>query len=463
MTMPAYNGIQIASVAVLLGLSVATGDRAAAMEADQSPHKRRNVDAVQTVHQRGIPHIDGRGALLMKYDPKRSFFPLAITNVPLPGNYYAGNKVDWRTIKDAGINTIWAWPNDPKLVVKAGAANGLKVLLFTAPGEEALKQLKDEPALLGILWTDEPSARLGANFDMDRLFAQFVAFRDTVHKIMPSLPVFVNDGPWSAQPYTHWWLRWNTSGDISCHDNYPIMNRGARAKSIGAGVCDIPQSVSLAVAANKGQKPVWLTLGAFEEPGNQVFPYRYPTPEQLRASVYAAIIHGATGILYFALDSYVARDSGVIGIAPDPKVTYTPVPKREGDPHRTPATPIQLIKARALWDAMAQINKEIAELTPSILSPTVGQDFPYAVDVAGTAPTPSPIRCLLKPHPDGGFVLLTVNMDDAVLKATYTMPSVVRSAELMFENQESCKLSTDGKSFAVAYDPFDSHVVRLKR
>jgi hypothetical protein len=50
-----------------------------------------------------------------------------------------------------------------------------------------------------------------------------------------------------------------------------------------------------------------------------------------------------------------------------------------------------------------------------------------------------------------------------VLQATYTLPTAVKSAELLFENQEPPQLSADGKSFTLTYEPFDTHVVRIKR
>lgn len=32
-----------------------------------------------------------------------------------------------------------------------------------------------------------------------------------------------------------------------------------------------------------------------------------PSPRELRTQVYTGIVHGATGIMYFAMDSYVTR------------------------------------------------------------------------------------------------------------------------------------------------------------
>ena len=41
-----------------------------------------------------------------------------------------------------------------------------------------------------------------------------------------------------------------------------------------------------------------------------------PSPREMRGQVYAGIVHGATGIIYFAMDSGVTRGGEVMGIAP---------------------------------------------------------------------------------------------------------------------------------------------------
>jgi len=241
------------------------------------------------------------------------------------------------------------------------------------------------------------------------------------------------------------------------------MNRTGRAASIGAEPNGIPQTVALAVADAKEQKPVWLIVGAFDQPGayGQAFPFRFPTPEQLRACVYAGIIHGATGIIYFIWDNYVPRDGAVIGMAPNPLPHYTPNPKKEGFPNPTPATPLQLVNARALWETATQINREIAELTPAILSPTVGADTPYTLKIEGKAPTATPIRTLLKRGPEGEYILLTVNVDDAVLKVAYEFPRPLAKAEVLFENRLPETLPDDAATFELSYEPFTVHVVRI--
>jgi hypothetical protein len=204
-------------------------------------------------------------------------------------------------------------------------------------------------------------------------------------------------------------------------------------------------------------------VGAFEQPGEfgEAFPFRFPTPEQLRACVYAGIIHGATGIVYFTWDTYVPRDGTVIGMAPHPKSAYVPNPHQEGYTHPTPATPMQLIASRALWETATQINTELAELTPALLSPTAGADFEGAITVEGKSPTPTPIRVMVKPLGEERYLLLTVNLDDAVLKTTFRFPRAIVSATTRFENQLPLELPEEPHEFALTYEPFAVHVIEL--
>jgi len=296
---------------------------------------------------------------------------------------------------------------------------------------------------------------------MEGRFQEFLDYRTLIKAAAPDLPVFINDVPWVTEPATQWWVKWNTAGDVACHDNYPVMHRRWRARTIGdeEAKSGIPRTVALAAAVNHEKKPVWLIVGAFRVEGGGSFPFRFPTPMQLRAQVYAALVHGATGIIYFTWDTYVCRDGAVIGMSPDPRVQYvTPGP---GVPKPTPARPMDLAEAKGLWMAAAQINGELRELTPSLFSRTVGPDVAYKVDVKGEAITDDPVRCLLKPHPDGGYVLFTVNVDDAVLDVTYEFAGGLRSAGPLFENRGPLELTDEQKRFTDRYEPFDVHVYRL--
>jgi hypothetical protein len=134
-----------------------------------------------------------------------------------------------------------------------------------------------------------------------------------------------------------------------------------------------------------------------------------------------------------------------------------------------------LIAAKALWTMAAQVNREVRQLAPSILSPTVGREkgtgpfcrndeaktCEYSVAV-GLGRTEHPIHCLLKPHPEGGYVLLTVNLEDAVETARFSFSAKLATLEKLFENQPAPALTADGKAFEDRFEPFEVHVYRLK-
>jgi len=421
---------------------------------------QRNANAIQSVYQNGVPHTNKQGKVMLEYSAAESFFSIGLWGSPLPNKE---NNYAWDTLKGLHYNTVWPWEGSNKQeAIRIGEEYGMQLILMAPMDEEAMVLAGKSPAILANVWADEPIGKFGdGKTDMDKYFADFIAYKEKAAKAAPGLPIFINDAPWISSPATSWWLKWNTAGGVSCHDNYPFMvgHNGAigSRQSIGMEPNGIPQTVSLAVAANKEKVPVWVILGAFQIKSQPTDPhqFRFPTPTQLRAQVYAALIHGATGIHYFIMDSFVSRDGGVVGMSPHPEVSYAPT-------HKHPATPTELVQSRALWEQAGVINDELAQLTPVILAPTVGDDFVYKVDVTGPAVTTTPIRCLLKPHPEGGYVLMTVNLDDAVLQVQYTFPGEIAEAETMFENQPARKLNEDGKSFNLQYEPYAAHVFRIK-
>ena len=437
----------------LAGSAAAQDDQQKALDA------QRDFNAVQVVYRAGVPHTDKRGQLLTQYDPARSFFQIGLWGVPTPCEVY-GHKYDWTSLKEGGYNTVWPWSGDEE-ALRTCEKEGMQAILMHPHDAAFWQQWKDHPALLGNCWMDEP---LGRWDKQQETFDEYLKYRDETRKVAPQLPIFINEVPWIMAPATGWWGKWNEASDISCHDNYPIMHRRARPNSISAEPNGIAQSVSFAVGCSREAKPVWLIVGAFTDrnPPGSAFPFRFPSPAELRACVYTGIIHGATGIIYFTWDTWIPRDGNVIGMARDPQVAWAPLPKQEGCTNPSPATPMQMAQSRACWDAAAQINKELTELTPVILAPTVGTEAGYSVKIEGTSPTLNPIRCLLKPHPDGGYVLLSVNCDDAVLKVTYNFAKALAGAEALYENQGPLPLGADGKSFTALYEPFDTHVIRVR-
>ena len=219
---------------------------------------------------------------------------------------------------------------------------------------------------------------------------------------------------------------------------------------------------------------MWYIVPAFEQPiATADLYFRFPTPNELRAAVYAGLIHGATGIIYFAWDGWQARGGQVVGIEKDP--VGDPDHPEEKPDNASIATATQLIQSRALWETAAQINTELIELSPVILSPTVGAEVVYSATVTtGTTVTPADIRALLKPHPDGGYVLLTVNIDEGVLNVDWTFPEELSSVELLYEHRSDNLAGTGTgpavqadealrkRTFTAHYQPCEAHVFRVR-
>lgn len=436
---------------------------------------QRDLKAIQTVYRGGVPHTDKRGRLLMKYDPNRSFFQIGMwgTSPEKVWGHADDYKYklltltyDYKLLTQAGFNTVWPWVFDLEASLKLGEKTGMQIVYMREISDELLAKYKDHANLLGNVWYDEPTGGLGT-VNMEELYGKFLSYQEKAHQIAPDMPVFVNNNNWITgditDPPTEWFIKWNTAGDVSCHDNYPIQVGSSLARTIGAEPSGIPQSVLLAVSTTEEKKLVWLIVGAFTCP-DTIASFRFSTPEQLRAMVYASIIHGATGIIYFTWDTYVPRDGKVIGISPNPEVAYVPNPRQPGYTNPFPATPLQMIMSRTLWDTASQINQELKEMIPVILSPTVGDEVKYKVSVKGESVTAVPVRCLLKPYPGGDnqYVLFTVNVDDAVLNVTYTFPKPLETLQLLFENRPPYQLEKEANSFTERYEPFATKVFLLK-
>jgi len=103
----------------------------------------------------------------------------------------------------------------------------------------------------------------------------------------------------------------------------------------------------------------------------------------------------------------------------------------------------------------------LRKLAPSLLSPTMGADeLSYQV-FPDLSYSECPVRCLLKPHPEGGYVLLTCNVDATVLDCRFRFSKPIASVERMFENQPAWGVEPGSRSWEMVYEPFEVHVFRI--
>jgi hypothetical protein len=207
------------------------------------------------------------------------------------------------------------------------------------------------------------------------------------------------------------------------------------------------------VSANQQKKPVWLCVQAhcFLD---QTWPCSQPTVAQERCMVYAAIIHGATGIMYFGMDADTLRNGGCIGIAPDPKPVYA-IQKKEA----VSATPLQLQRSKELWNQVVAMNKQIAMLRPSILSPTANMHYDVYTNANLPSVSTNPIRTLLKIDPSGGYNLLLANIDASDQQVKIRFPgNKITVKELFSSSRQVKKTKSDFELLCTGYDVRIFHI-----
>jgi hypothetical protein len=377
-----------------------------------------DLPAVQTVYQDGAPHTDRQGRALLRYDAARSFFPIAIYH-GLSGDHH-GVHYDFNVLKDSGFNTVHGWEGQDFTPLLAAASQAGLQLIHHNPTDADLELGRENKAMLAWYLDEEPTLRAWDSTWEERL-ARFVARRAEIQQRDPGRAVFTLDTPYIDPPWWKRWRRWANAGDVSAHWNYPL--RGDESATL-SGRRGVGETVTTAVDAVSAQKPVWLTVQAFASP---LADWRMPSEAALRAMVYGGVAHGATGIVYFAYDSFVTRDGQVIGVAPTTARDYGDAPdyNQDGEPPLT-ASPAEQAQSRALWKEIRQLNRELAQLSPAILSPT----SPLSYDIK-TSREGAPVRTLLKDL-SGELVLFAVNMDRREVDVRFQFSDIVGAVRPFF-------------------------------
>ncbi len=164
-----------------------------------------------------------------------------------------------------------------------------------------------------------------------------------------------------------------------------------------------------AAAATQRDRPVWALL-----PAHGTAVARMPDPAQTRALAFAAIVHGASGLIWQGADNYAARNAGMFGIAPAPQLDYGIA---TGAGAARVITPAEAAAAKRLWETAAALNRRIARLAPALLQPDAALAYDLALapgDDALRQPLAVPVRSLLKPWQSFGeaaLLLIAVNLE----------------------------------------------------
>ena len=219
--------------------------------------------------------------------------------------------------------------------------------------------------------------------------------------------------------------------DVFMPELYPID--GTKDETCVAEICrDMDRCRDDIVRFGDPRRPcaVWAILQCFHGKTWK----RYPTAAEMYAMGFAAVIHGANGMLWFHYGGDVT----------DPKKSYSGIFRTQED-----------------WNTMTNLVLRIREISPILLERTPQQP-PQPSVVSGPAADPfgqPSVTALLKEH-RGCVYLFAVNAANEGLRARFRLGKDVRSGEVLWENRNVT--AVDG-AFEDDFTPFGVHVYRFKR
>ena len=207
--------------------------------------------------------------------------------------------------------------------------------------------------------------------------------------------------------------RYCRGADVSGMDIYPV--EGESHSDLGNKTLSVVgDEVDKNHQTVHGRKPIWAILQGFgwsvweKDPSVHK---RAPTWEETRFMAYDAIVHGATGIIYWGA-SYEDRDSDI-------------------------------------WDSLRRMASELKELIPALVSPEVVNVEAESADGAVIA---------MGRRVEGKLWVLAVNERDTEVDATIQLPGPAESLERWRENGDGPQVR--GGDLIDSFGPYGVHVYR---
>jgi hypothetical protein len=335
----------------------------------------------------------------------------------------------------------------------------LYVGLWRGPTEEQVAELKrhgmpvicalndyarahlDEPTFVGWMHGDEPdnaqSRGRGRGYGPLVPPADVEAAYTRTRSNDPTRPVLLNLGQGVA------WDGWRGRGvrtnhpedypqyvrgcDIASFDIYPAVHADA---AVAGRLWYVARGVDRLREWTGGRKVVWNCIECTRISNTDV----QPTPEQVKAEVWMAIVHGSRGIIYFCHE-------------------FRPRSVEAG-----------LLADEAMARAVAGINRQVRELAPAILSPAVDGAVEVEAEPAGVSPElgrslrTGPVAVAVRRH-GGATYVLAVRMEPSPVRATFRVRGQPDGARVDVLG-EGRTFPSRGGAFQ---DDFSSYAVHLYR
>lgn len=349
---------------------------------------------------------------------------------------------------------IAVWLQDPSNAARYKAAGfNLYVALWEGPTEAQLTALKTagmpvicaqnavglahrtDPTIVGWMHGDEPDnaqavtdpatgkQSYGPCIPPDRIVADYARIKaqDPTRPILLNLGQGVANDAWVGRgpgAKLEDYATYVNGGDLVSFDVYPVA--GLDRPDSADFLWYVPKGVDRLTHWTGGRKPIWNCIECTRIGGD-----RKPTPHQVRAEVWMALIHGSRGLIYFVHEF-----------------------KPKFDEHALLDDPEMLAEVTA-------INRQIEALAPLLNSPTLDK----AATVQSSSPA-TPIDIMAKRHGQE-LTLCAVGMRNAATTGTFTVPGAAASAtvEVLGEGRT---LTMSHSRFTDTFHPYDVHLYRLK-
>jgi hypothetical protein len=351
------------------------------------------------------------------------FFPIAV---------WLQNPEDAMAYRDAGINMyvgIWRGLDQEKLDYLEKA--GMRVICDQ--NAFGLKNLGNE-TIYGWMHGDEPD-----NAQMNRKTGQYdpcidpaliIKDYNEIRKKDPSRPVYINLGQGVA--YINYIGRGKCRGDIDKYkvckngylkacdiasfDIYPVNNTDNETMN---NLWYVAKGIDSLRSWSDYSKPVWCWIECTKIAGQR---QRKPTPAEVRAEVWMALIHGAKGFGYFCH-------------------SFTP-----------PQDDAALLHDAEMLNAVKTINSRVKSLSTALNSPDAGE---YATVESSNAAVP--VHFMSKKQ-DNTYYLFSVAMRCGFTTAAFRVKS--GSVAEVIDEGRTIRI-TDG-IFSDNFSPYEVHLYKIK-
>ena len=333
---------------------------------------------------------------------------------------------DASAYKDAGINLyigLWQGPTENQL--SALRAAGMPVMC--SQNSTGLHHLNDT-IIVGWTHQDEPdNAQANGSGGYDPCIDPdvIVDIYNTMQENDPSRPVYLNLGQgvsninWGGRGVctgdTMMYPEYIKGCDIVSFDIYPVTSR---YDHIQDNLWYVPQGIDNLRRWSEDGKPVWCWIET-----THISSENKPTPLQVKAEVWMALIHGASGFGYFCHEWYPSFNSNA------------------------------LLDDPVMLPAVAKINSQIQQLA-SVLNSSDIEDV-VSVESGNTG---VPVDMLVKQYGDTLY-LFAISMRDVATSATFTLDGIQDG--LISVIGEDRELTLSSGSFTDQFEGYEVHLSLL--